>query len=157
MDATQIKWYSILASFFIVLIESIIIVLIGQIAYEIDWNLLVFPYFDIYVPILLLVNIRTSKKLGDRIIYDQLPAFKVARHSITNTIIFSHLISINLFCLYLIMTDSTTEKGFESIGVIFLGFLVVNAISFIVICLVSIIPNQLSGYILAKIIKGFRS
>ena len=108
MDSSQIKWYSILATFFVALIESIVSIIIflailQSYSLECDWSL-VYKYADIFVPILFLINLSSSKELGEKIIYLQLPNFPTARQTLANTMFLSHLLAINGFYFYLTFT-----------------------------------------------------
>jgi hypothetical protein len=160
MDSSQIKWYSILATFFVALIESIVSIIIflailQSYSLECDWSL-VYKYADIFVPILFLINLSSSKELGEKIIYLQLPNFPTARQTLANTMFLSHLLAINGFYFYLVISNSTFYENLEDIGELAWSFLVINIVISIILAIVFLLPNRLFGYILGKIVVQFK-
>lgn len=155
MDSNQVKWYSILASFAIALVESVLILFLLHFAFGADASLLL-EYADIFVPILFFVNIRTSKKLGSKIVYDQQPPFKTAKGKLANTMFVSHILAINAFLLYLFINKSAWSIFLEDFSRIAWGFLAITLGCCIIIPIICSLPNQLFGYILGKIIDRFK-
>ena len=108
------------------------------------------------MPILFLINLSSSKELGEKIIYLQLPNFPTARQTLANTMFLSHLLAINGFYFYLVISNSTFYENLEDIGELAWSFLVINIVISIILAIVFLLPNRLFGYILGKIVVQFK-
>lgn len=155
MDSNQVKWYSILIAFAVALAESALLLFLLYFAFGTNASL-IFQYVDVFVPILFFINLRTSKQLGSKIVYDQQPPFKTAKDKLGNTMFGSHLIAVNAFLLFLVISNSTWSEILEDFGTMAWGFVAITLGCCIVLPLIFLLPNQLFGYILGKIIERFK-